>query len=274
MKSINLVCKVEIESALKTVVNKLMEFTKKENTHNYTINICVNFENKENDFPNNVKINQTKENQHIEDLVNEIMCSTTQECVVCCSLDDDNWEYKITRIVENLEEGVEVCKISMLSAPVNPWIKIKNFFIKMYLCFVNMFIDKNRNMNFTDINFQGFSSQAIKIMANLKKEMFLFRCTNAFLLMKQKIIFIKPNKNSERVKHLLKRKITKNQIISLCVFGVGLLFIALSFPLLLNLYIKTGSVFKFVIFNLLIFATSFLYFFINYFQDEVEKFVF
>ena len=46
MKSVNLVCKVEIESVLKTVVNKLIEFTEKENTHNYTINICVNFENK------------------------------------------------------------------------------------------------------------------------------------------------------------------------------------------------------------------------------------
>ncbi|MBQ7307930.1 MAG: hypothetical protein IJW82_05315 [Clostridia bacterium] len=275
MKSVNLICKVEITSTLKTVIDELLKFSSKKNGYDFTISICTTesiSEDNKKDFPKNVEIKQVGEGQSIDNLVNDTICESKKDYTICCSLADENWEHKITRIIENLDDGLEVCKISYLYAPVNFMVIIKNIFIKMYLFFVNIFTSVSRNINYANPNFQGYSQYAVKIMGSLKSEMFLFRNTNAFLLINQKVLFMKPNKSSKKVEHLLKKKISKNQIVSMAVLMVGILFIILSFPLLLNLYIRAGAVFKFVVFDLLILACSFSYFFINFFQEEVKKF--
>lgn len=271
MKTINLICKIEIKSTIKNVIEILNKYCENKKDYKFFINICIPKEIGEDDFGSNVIIHTAKENQSIDDLVNSVICSSVTDYTITCAVNDKNWEHKLDKIIQNLDSGVEVCKISKLFIPKNFFFILLNFFIKLYYISINTFIDFDRNLSVTDVNFQGYTQKPILIMKNLKNQIPFIKLTDAFLVIKQKNLFLKKNNNSIIVEHLNKNRLTKNQIIALCVFMIGIIFIGVSVPLLMDIYIQKNSLFKFIILDMLIFicATTFTYYY--YFKDEAKK---
>lgn len=278
MKNINLICKIEISNSFENVIKNLLDYSNKKSRYNFTISICSNVDCPEtikNELQQNVKIYYCAENQNLNNLVNEVICNSTQDYTICCALNDFNWEHKISKIIENLDSGVEVCKVSKLLPPNKFINSLINFFIKFYFCFVNMFsVNISKNLDVTDFNFQGFTQKPIFIMKNMKDYVFLYRCTNSFLLFDKKVLFLKKNNNSIKVEHLVKKGISKTQMISFYVLFAGLLLSGLTFPFLLNIYVLKNAIFKFVTLNILILGSSIVFAIFNFFSEEVKKYIF
>ena len=273
MKSINIICKVEVYSKFDDVVTNLNEYISKNPNYDYTVYICCPTENENiSTVPENFKIEYCKEGQILEELVNDLICSSEADYTICTALNDNNWQHKLDKIIFNLSSGVDVCRISKMVMSKNIFVLMFNFLIKLYYSFLNFFTYSEKNLNATDINFQGFSKYAIFLMKNQKYAIFNFRYTDGFLLINQKILYLKNEKKSPVIEHITSQKMTKTQIASIGVLGFGILIVILSFPLLLKLYLEKGALFKFIVFDLLIFASCFVFFINYYFGEEIKKY--
>lgn len=282
MKSINLVTKVEVASTFDDVKKKLVDFCLKTGGFNYKITICKNIPEKcyvNIDVPfgakeitdDYIKVENVNTDKSLEQMMNDAIADSTSDYVVCTMLCDKNWEHSTKKVIENVTAGVDVCKVSKLFLPKSLFWNVVNTIIRIYYICIGAFIVSDRTLGATSSYFQGYSQKAIIIMKNFKEKMFHFRNEDCFLLLNQKNLFLKRENNSQTINHLVKKGLTKKQIMSFVAIFITIALIVVSIFTLLPTYAKLGVVLKFLILDIIIFVLGMSVAFYLFFSDEAKK---
>ena len=269
MKNIEILIPIKNKVDILKIDNELKDFTSEYKKLKFSFKYISIFET---DVDSNFNVVKADKN-NIENEINNLLKTSQADYVILANLNSTCWRKKIAKIIEGLDEGNDICRISKLFIPSSIFCIIANFFITLHYIFLSIlaYLYGMKHFIACDENFIGLNSELVDFLNKTEINLNKIRYTDALVMFSEKTYRVKNDNSSNKINHLTKFEFDKNSVFTILTGAFLAIFYLVAFLLLRNTYVVNDEIGKFIALVILITVLSLFIMYYLFMYRRIRK---